>query len=97
MGMARHYVAIDSETLDDILDIDPNDFPTIDIDKSWYAIHYMIYPGNFETKPPELYVIPMIQTHLIGDNLDFEALYLTLQQVKEVTNYLSSLKEHDIK
>lgn len=104
MGMIGNYMAIDDLLLNqiiecekEILDIDLNQCPTLNIDKTWQAIHYLLCKTVHDGKPPAGYVVPMIVDNSIDCELDFGAFYITSRQVKEASDFLNSLNDDDLK
>lgn len=100
MGMIGTYIAIENFLLSQIingeksiLEIDPTQCPPLDVDKSWRAIHYLLCKDIENGKPPMGYVVPIRSDNELDCELDFEAFYITAQQVKEATNFLNSLDD----
>ncbi len=104
MGMVGTYVAIDEEQLEliidgeeDIMDIDPDENETLEIDKSWMAIHFLLCGKTDGGKPPMGYVVPMREKNELDCDMEYGAFYCTSEQVREASDYLSSLGDDDIK
>lgn len=104
MGMIGCYTAVDDTLLNrivsgeqDILEIDPKQYPALDIDKSWHAIHYLLCGEAGDGRPPMGYVVPLSDDTAIECNLDYGAFGLTAQQVQEAAEYLNTLDDAAIK
>lgn len=104
MGMIGTYVAIDGEELqllidgeEDIMDIDPDDYDTLNIDKSWMAIHFLLCGKTEGGKPPMGYVVPMREKNELDCYMEYGAFYCTPKQVREASDYLSSLDDDEIR
>ena len=104
MGMVGSYVALDNSQLKqvmdgevDVLNLDPNEYSTVDIDKAWQAIHYLFCDGLDDGEPPMSYVVPMMESNMIGCDEGFVSFYITAEQVKEASEYLNSLNEDAVK
>ena len=101
MGMIGNYVAVKGDTLEkiksgelDFFDIDPEKCPTLDIDKSWQAIHYMLCKGEIaEGDPPMGYVVPMHSDNLLDVEMDFGAFMITCEQVQEAYEAIKNIYE----
>ena len=71
---------------------------TVDIDKAWQAIGYLVCGSLFDTDDaPMCYVVPMMGENVIESEMDFGAFYLTIEQVQEANDYLLTLDEVAIK
>lgn len=104
MGMLGYYTAIEDSMLQqimhgelDILRIDPRKYPTLEIDKSWQAIHYLLCQVPDQGEPPMGYVVPLRDEQELDCELDYGASYLTAQQVKEASDFLTSLDDGMLK
>ncbi len=100
MGITGTYIAIENFLLSQIingeksiLELDPTQYQSLNIDKSWQAIHYLLCKDIENGKPPMGYVVPIRDDNELDCELDFEAFYITAQQVKEATNFLNSLDD----
>ena len=100
MGMTGTYIAIENLLLSQIingeksiLEIDPTQCRSLDVDKSWRAIHYFLCKDIENGKPPMGYVVPIRDDNELDCELEFGAFYITVQQVKEATNFLNSLDD----
>lgn len=100
MGMEGNYVAFESSLLSQIIsgdqnifDIDPTQYPCLDIDKSWQAIQYLLCKDMESGNPPNCYVIPIREENELNCELDFGVFYLTASQVKEASYYLNALDD----
>lgn len=103
MGMKGHYVAFENSLLSqiingdkDILDIDPTQCPCLDVDQSWQAIHYLLCKDIDGGEPPNGYVVPIRDENELKYEFDFGAFYITAKQVKEASDYLSSLDDNTL-
>ncbi len=100
MGMAGTYIAVEELLLrqiingdKDILEIDPTQYQTLYVDKSWQAIQYLLCKDVDGGDPP-MYVVPARDENELNckfDLSDFNAFYITAKQVKEAAGYLNSL------
>lgn len=104
MGMKGTYIAVEKFLLSQIingeksiLEIDPMQYNPLDVDKSWQAIHYLLCKDVENGKPPMGYVVPIRDENELDCELEFEAFYITSQQVKEAANYLNSLDDNVLK
>ena len=102
--MAGNYVAIDSDTLQEIIDneldlleIDPNEYPTLDIDKAWEAIHFLLCGVSFDGNPPLGYVVPMREENALDTEFDNGAFAITHQQVQEAYNCIKDIGEQELR
>jgi hypothetical protein len=69
--------------------------PTLDIDKSWHAIDFMLNGREWEEEPP-LFKVILGGTAIGDDDLGYgPARYLTPEQVQEVTAALEKISEAD--
>lgn len=100
MGMTGTYIAIENFLLNQIingeksiLDIDPTQCQSLDVDKAWQAIHYLLCKNIENGKPPMGYVVPLRDENKLDCELEFGAFYINAQQVKETTNFLNSLDD----
>lgn len=75
----------------DILDVDPVQCQTLDIDKSWQAIHYLLCKNIEDGNPPMGYVVPMREENKLDCGLEYGAFYITAQQVQEASDFLNAL------
>jgi len=101
MGMIGHYIAADVDIIQQIgdnqlnlLDLESDGYPTLDIDKSWQAIHFLLCGEIAEGEPPWGFVVPMRQDNLLEDvDMDCGAFALTPQQTREVYNAIKDINE----
>lgn len=100
MGMTGSYIAVENLLLSQIinsetsiLDIDPAEYQSLEIDKSWQAIHYLLCGEIENGKPPMGYVVPVRDDNRLDCELEFEAFYITAQQVKEAAGFLDTLDD----
>lgn len=104
MGILGYYMQIEDLLLeqiingdDDILDVEPVQYQTLDIDKSWQAIHYLLCKNIENGNPPMGYVVPMRAENKLDCELDYGAFYITAQQVKEASDFLNALDDTTLK
>lgn len=100
MGMLGNYIAVGEDELKrlrsgerDILDINPKDYPTLDIDKSWQAVHYLLCGDIADGEPPMGYVVPLRDDNFLESEMEFGAFFADAGQVREAVKYLDSLDE----
>lgn len=101
MGMIGIYIAIEDFLLSQIisgeksiLEIDPTQCQSLNVDKSWRAIHYLLCKDIENGRSPMGYVVPIRDDNELDCELEFGAFYITAQQVKEATNFLNSLNDN---
>ena len=106
MGMTGSYVAVDKETLQElvsspsvIMEIDFDDYPNLDIDKAWAAIHFVLCGSEAGGEPPLGYVVPLRDENILGgETNDFIGIFsLAPQQVKEASEAIKGLTEKDFR
>lgn len=103
MGMIGKFMAVDYQDLEAILSGEESILSlenelTVDIDKAWQAIGYLVCGSLFDTDDaPMCYVVPMMGENVIESEMDFGAFYLTAEQVREAYDYLLILDEAAIK
>ena len=104
MGILGYYNQIEDLLLSqiingeyDILDFDSKQYQTLDIDKSWQAIHYLLCKNIENGKPPMGYVVPMRNENKLDCELDYGVFYITAQQVKAASDFLNSLDDTALK
>lgn len=100
MGMSGYYLAIDDKLIQQIAagetvleDLNPNDYPALDIDKSWQAIHYLLCEDFAKGEPPLGYAVPMTDDQGL-DFGEFGAFYLRAGQVAEALQAMAELDEN---
>lgn len=103
MGMSGYYFAIDDKLVHAIAtgetaleDLNPDDYPGLDIDKSWEVIHYLLCENIAEGEPPLGYVVPMLTDQSIPFG-DFGAFYLRAGQVSEAHQAMAELDEAQLR
>ncbi|MDK8180140.1 YfbM family protein [Paenibacillus sp. UMB4589-SE434] len=103
MGMRGYYVAMDDNMVQQItagdialksLKID--DYPGLDIDRSWEAIHYLLCGDIADGEPPLGYVVPLTSDKGI-DFGSFGAFSLRAEQVAEALLAISELDEAQLR
>lgn len=104
MGMIGCYVAVDDDTAKriadgelDIFELDEEKYPTLDIDKTWEAICYMLTGDICEGEPPLSYVVPLLDDNALDVDMDFGAFYLTSERVKEGYEAIKNMGEAELK
>lgn len=101
MGMTGNYISLKKKELDKILNGD-KDFDdiesveTLDIDKSWQAIQYLLGGDIDEIEGPLGYVVPMLVDNAIDCDSEFGAFYITIEQIKEAYEALLPLTKEDL-
>lgn len=104
MSMIGNYLSLPDKELrailsggESILDFEERSPEnTLDIDKSWQAILYLLCDDIADGEPPMGYVVPMMEENAIESEQDFMAFYLTAAQVQEANDYLEALTEEEI-
>jgi hypothetical protein len=103
MGMRGYYFAMDDNLVQQIaagdialksLKID--DYPGLDIDSSWEAIHYLLCGDISDGEPPLGYVVPLTSDKGI-DFGSFGAFSLRAEQVAEALQVMSELDEAQVR
>ncbi|MCG7409477.1 YfbM family protein [Paenibacillus sp. ACRRX] len=103
MGMRGYYFAMDDNMVQQItagdialksLKID--DYPGLDIDRSWEAIHYLLCGDIADGEPPLGYVVPLTSDKGI-DFGSFGAFSLRAEQVAEALLAMSELDEAQLR
>jgi hypothetical protein len=103
MGMRGYYFAMDDNLVQQIaagdialksLKID--DYPGLDIDRSWEAIHYLLCGDISDGEPPLGYVVPLTSDKGI-DFGSFGAFSLRAEQVAEALQAISELDEEQLR
>lgn len=104
MGIIGNYIAIDSDIIQkiqqsqtDFFEIDPDKYPTLDIDKSWEAIHFLLCGVKSDGEPPLGNVVPMREENELNIEMDYGAFALTYQQVRETYLQIKDLGEQDLR
>lgn len=101
MGMTGNYVLLPEETIQqiaekklDFFDITPptEDNMSLDIDKSWQAIHFLLCGDLDDGEPPLGYVVPLIDAQFFDSDFDFGSFYLFHSQIKKA---FAKIKEID--
>ena len=102
--MTGNYVAVNDKILQqvinqelDIPDIDSEQYPTLDIDKSWQAINFLLYGDIDEGEAPLGYVVPMMVDNHIEAGMEYGAFYLTASQVADAYQHIKDLSESELK
>ena len=103
MGMVGTYIAVENLLLSqiingdkDIVEIDPAQCQTLNVDKSWQAIQYLLCNDVDGGEPPMGYVVPIRDENELDCEFDFDAFYITAKQVKESSDYLNSLDDNTL-
>ena len=101
MGMTGNYVLLPEEMIQqiaekklDFFDITPptEDNMSLDIDKSWQAIHFLLCGDLDDGEPPLGYVVPLIDAQFFDSDFDFGSFYLFHSQIKKA---FAKIKEID--
>ena len=103
MGMTGNYIAVDGETIVKIAsgelqleELNPNEYPSLDIDKSWQAILYTLCGEVFNGEPPLGYLVPLLEDQAL-DFLDYGAFYVSPEQVAAAVEAISGISEPDMR
>lgn len=103
MGMRGYYVAMEDNLVQQIaagdialksLKID--DYPGLDIDRTWEAIHYLLCGDISDGEPPLGYVVPLTSDKGI-DFGSFGAFSLRAEQVEAALQAMSELDEAQLR
>lgn len=104
MGMLGNYIAVGEDELKrirsgeiDIFDMNSEAHRTLDIDKSWQAVHYLLCGDIDDGEPPMGYVVPIRDENFIESGMEFGAFFADAEQVREAVEYLDSLDEDKLK
>jgi hypothetical protein len=104
MSMTGNYVAVDNDTLQqvmdntiDLMDIDPELYPTLDIDQSWEAIHFLLCGTLEDGEPPLGYVVPLHEDNYLDVEMEYGAYHLDNGQVKEALSGLRTVTEEELR
>ena len=100
MSMIGQYITVEDSVLQQIIHGDKDIYdiifnPCINIEKSWDAIHYILCKDRFYGKAPMKYIVP--KDNVIDCDLDYGASYITVEQVKEASDFLNSLDDNTLK
>ena len=95
MGMRGNYISLEKKELDKVLNgnkdfDDIESIETLDIDKSWQAIQYLLGGDICEIEGPLGYVVPMLVDNAIDCDSEFGAFYITTEQIKEAYPHIFS-------
>lgn len=103
MGMYGYYFAIDDKLAQQIAagdialkNLKLDDYPGLDIDRSWEAIHYLLCGDIADGEPPLGYVVPLTSDKGI-DFGSFGAFFLRAEQVEEGLQAMSELDEAQLR
>ncbi|MFF2480004.1 YfbM family protein [Paenibacillus sp. NPDC058071] len=103
MGMYGYYSSLDDKLVLQIAageivakDLKLKDYPGLDIDRSWEAIHYLLCGDIADGKPPLGYVVPLTSGHNIEFG-SFGAFLLRAEQVAEALQAMSELDEAQLR
>ncbi|GIP18632.1 hypothetical protein J40TS1_42740 [Paenibacillus montaniterrae] len=103
MGMYGYYFAIDDKMVQQIAagdialnNLKVDDYPGLDIDRSWEAIHFLLCGAISDGEPPLGYVVPLTSDWGI-DFGSFGAFFLRAQQVTEALQAISKLDEAQLR
>ncbi len=104
MSMIGYFLSVDDKTLTAIQNgeepIPENakaGFETLDIDKTWHSIHYLLCKRADEGEPPMGYVVPLRASNAINCEMEYGAFYLTATQVQAACDYLCTLDDDTVK
>ncbi|GGG53355.1 YfbM family protein [Paenibacillus radicis (ex Gao et al. 2016)] len=103
MGMIGRYFAIDDTLVQQVTEgkaelhnLNPDDYPNLDIDKSWEAIHYLLCKDISDGEPPLGYVVPLLTSQHLEYGA-FGAFYLRAGQVAEAHQAIAELDEGQLR
>ncbi|MEF2245644.1 YfbM family protein [Paenibacillus sp. IITD108] len=103
MGIYGYYFAIDDKLVQQIdvgeialENLNIADYPGLDIDRSWEAIHYLLCGDISDGEPPLGYVVPMTSDKGI-DFGSFGAFILRAEQVAAALQAMSELDEAQLR
>ena len=106
MGMIGHYLAIDEKVLqqiqnspEDLLNINIDEYPSIDIDKSWQGIHFLLCNSEAEGELPLGNVVPMRSENALDVEIeDFIGVFvLSSKQVSEAYEAIKNINEEEVR
>jgi len=102
--MIGNYVAIDSDKLEqiknnelDLLDIDTDEYPTLDIDKSWQVIHFLLCDEIDDGEPPLGNVIPMRDDNGLDVEMDYGAFAITPKEALDAYNAIKDIGKDELR
>ncbi|MFS0723066.1 YfbM family protein [Paenibacillus sp. 1P07SE] len=103
MGMIGYFSAVSREEAGQLAhggleleDLNPYERPSLDIDKSWQAIHFVLCGDIADGEPPLGYVVPMLDAQAIEFG-EFGAFYLLPGQVAEAAQALKGFTREDFR
>ncbi|MHA2855999.1 YfbM family protein [Paenibacillus lautus] len=103
MGMYGYYVAMDDKLVQQIAageielaNLKLDDYPGLDIDRTWEAIHYLLCGYIADGEPPLGYVVPITSDKGIEFG-SFGAFFLRSEQVAEALQAMSELDEEQLR
>lgn len=103
MGMRGYYFAMDDNLVQQIIagdialkSLKIDDYPGLDIDRSWEAIHYLLCGAISDGDAPLGYVVPLTSDKGI-DFGSFGAFSLRAEQVAEALQAISELDEAQLR
>ncbi|SFE18279.1 protein of unknown function [Paenibacillus algorifonticola] len=99
MGMIGIYLAVHKEQIEQLAqgellmeDMALDAFESLDIDKAWQAIHYVLCEDIHNGAPPMGYVVPMLDDQGLEFS-EFGSFYLNHEQVIEASIAISAISE----
>ncbi|MFD2114297.1 YfbM family protein [Paenibacillus yanchengensis] len=103
MGMYGYYFTIDNKLVQQLSNgemtlehLKIGDYPGLDIDRSWEAIHYLFCEDIADGEPPFGYIVPLTTEQGI-DYGSFGAFFLYEEQVVEAYQAMTKLDEADLR
>ncbi len=103
MGMIGNYIAVDSELIEKIVcgelqleEVNPDGYPSLDIDKSWQAILFTLCGEIFNGELPLGYVVPLMKDQAL-DFQEYGAFYVYPKQVALAADALKEISEADLR
>jgi len=103
MGMRGYFFAIEDKKVQQIAagdialkNLNINDYPGLDIDRSWEAIHFLLCKDISDGEPPLGYVVPLTSDKGINFG-SFGAFSLRAEQVAEALHAIAELDEAQLR
>lgn len=81
----------------DFMDVNPIIYQTLDIDKAYYLIQYLLCGCIDGGEAPMGYVVPIREENELLHDYDCDMYFLTAQQVQEAAAYLNTLDNHTLR
>ena len=81
---------------DDLMDFFEESEDTIDLDKAWHAIHFLLTGSAWEGEPPLNFIVGSGTPIAESDGGYGEARFFTSDEVAAITRYLSTISTGDM-